>query len=211
MGVYRMDLRKLTLLLISGLTIMAAAAVAPSLTEIAEEFSDVQNADLLSKLVLSLPAIFIAGTAPFAGRLTDQYGRLRLLVLGLILYGLGGSSGFYLDNLYLILAGRAILGLAVGILTTVTITLIGDYFSGEERKTFIGYQSTYIASVGIVFLVGAGVLADLDWRYPFLIYCLAIVLIPLAIRHLEEPKRERVELISGVHLSKPLLILFANS
>ncbi|MCG8317962.1 MAG: MFS transporter [Cytophagales bacterium] len=185
----RINLSKLTLLFLSILTIMAAAIVAPSIPAIARFFKQTPHADLLSKLVISLPTLFIAVTAPIVGRYIDKHGRLKLLYAGLVLYACSGMSGFYLNNIYHILTGRALLGVSIGITMTITITLVGDYFKGEERKDFIGLQTAFIGFAGVTFLIVAGVLADISWRLPFLLYLASIASIPLIINALNEPSR----------------------
>lgn len=187
---------KATLLFVSILTVMSAATIAPSLPLIAKVFQDTPNAALLSKLLLSIPALFIAISAPIAGKFIDRYGRIKLLYVGLILYILSGTSGYFLNNLYHILIGRVLLGISIGITMTIAITLIGDYFEGEERSRFVGLQGAFIALGGVVFITFGGFLADIDWRTPFLIYGLAIFLIPLIIFYLPEPERSeaRIEL-----------------
>ena len=52
--------RNATLLFISTLTIMSGATISASLPGIAARFADVENVALLSRLVLTLPAVFIA-------------------------------------------------------------------------------------------------------------------------------------------------------
>jgi MFS family permease len=203
---------KLTLLLISVLTILAASIIAPALPEIAHVFSDVPGSDLLSKLVLSLPAIFIAMSAPVAGRIIDKHGRLKYLFAALVVYTISGTSAYYLNNIYLILVGRAILGLSIGTIMTITITLIGDYFEGEERKKFIGLQSAFIGFSGIIFLAGGGVLADINWRVPFLMYLFALLLVPLVAKYLIEPDRISTNLeVSKFKAGKLLRIVFATA
>jgi hypothetical protein len=57
---------KATLLLISSLTVMAGAKIAPSLPAMQEHFKDVENAALWVRLVLTLPALFIVFGSPIA-------------------------------------------------------------------------------------------------------------------------------------------------
>lgn len=178
---------KLTLLLLSVQTVMAAAIVAPSLPDIAEVFQHTPNAALLSKLIVSIPTLFIALIAPLVGRYIDKSGRLRLLYGGLILYAVSGTSGAYLDNIYYIIMGRALLGIAIGAIMTVTATLIGDYFEGDERKDFIGMQTAVIGFGGAAFLLLGGALAHVSWRLPFLVYILSAFLIPLVVIYIREP------------------------
>jgi MFS family permease len=176
------------------MTVMAGATIAPALPGLKAAFETVPQVDLLVKLVLTLPALLIALFAPVSGWVIDRFGRKRLLIGSLLLYALTGPSGYYLDhNLYVILAGRALLGVAVaGVMTTAT-TLVGDYFEGEARSSFLGTQAAFMALGGAVFVTLGGYLADLDWRYPFLIYLSAALLAPVAWWVLDEPARGDVK------------------
>ena len=180
---------KLTLLLISTLTVMAGATIAPALPAMRESFAAVPNADYLVRLALTLPALFIALGAPFVGIAIDRLGRKPLLLLSLVLYGIAGSSGFVLSTLGMILVGRAFLGISVaGIMTTAT-TLIADYYTGTARAQFLGLQAGFMGLGGVLFLSLGGFLADSNWRSPFLIYSMAFALIPFAAIFLPEPDR----------------------
>ena len=115
---------------------------------------------------LPLPALFIVIGAPFAGILLDKWGRKPVLIVTLILYGLVGSAGFFLDSLTTILISRAILGLAVAGVMSGFTTLITDYFSGPDLNRFLGYQGAFIGLGGVIFLLAAGFLAEAGWRWP---------------------------------------------
>ena len=191
---------------------MAAGIIAPALPELSEAFADTNHSDFLSKLVLSITAIFIAISAPLAGRFIDKHGRLKLLYAALLLYVISGSSGYFLNSIYHILIGRAVLGIAIGLVMTITITLIGDYFEGEERKSFIGYQAAFIGFAGIVFVQIGGFMADISWRLPFLIYLLPLVLIPLGTKFLHEPSKSVISISAAqVEVDWLIKILFANA
>lgn len=183
-------LLKATLLVTSTLTVMAGATVAPSIPGMGEAFADVPNSDLLVRLVLTVPALFIVLGAPLAGAFVDRFGRKPLLVFSVILYGLAGGSGYLAPTLPTILIGRALLGLAVaGLMTSVT-TLITDYFQGDRRASFLGLQAAFMGLGGTVFLSIGGVLADVDWRAPFLIYLSAFTVLPFVVGVLYEPRRQ---------------------
>jgi MFS family permease len=178
---------KITILLVSCLTIMSIVTISPSLPEMSLAFSEIPNSEFLVKLVLTLPALFIALISPLAGALIDRYGRLKLLWFALLLYAVSGTSGYYLNDLYFILAGRALLGIAVGISMTIVVTLVADYFEGMERQKFAGLQIAFMSIGGILFIGLGGILADINWRFPFLIYLFALIILPLTILYLHEP------------------------
>ena len=188
LSIDKTKIRDLTLLLGSMLTVLAAIALAPALPAMTKAFDDVPNADLLVRLTLTIPALFIVIGAPFTGMLLDSWGRKPVLVIGLILYGLAGTAGFFLDSLTAILVSRVILGLAVAAVTSGFTTLITDYFSGPDLNRFLGYQGAFLGLGGVITLLAAGFLADAGWRYPFLIHLFAFVILFGVLFAVDEPE-----------------------
>lgn len=185
------------LLVTATLTVMASAIIVPSLPGPEAEFSDVAHADLLVRLRLTLPALFIAMAAPLLGMLVDRVGRRDVLVFSLALYGLAGGSGLVLSNLYAILAGRALLGIAVGEVFVASTALIADWFSGPDRARTLGLQAASMGIGGAVFLALGGFLTSISPRGPFVVHVVALVVPPFAARVTTEPVRERVDPSAG--------------
>lgn len=181
-------LRDLTLLMGSMLTVLAGATLSPALPEIHAAFLHVPHAIYLVKLILTLPALFIGLGAFFFGYLLDRWGRKPVLIISLLLFGVAGSAGFYLHNLYFILGARALQGLAVAGVMTGFTTLIADYFVDRHLTRFMALQVTFMTFGGVLFLILGGVLADVGWHYPFLLYLFAFVLLPPLIFFIHEPK-----------------------
>jgi len=179
-----------TLLFVATLTIMAGTTVAPSLPAIEHTFAGTEHVALLSRMVLTLPAIFVAMSAPIAGILADRFGRKKLLVISMVLYGLSGMSGLLADNLFFLLVGRAVLGLAIGGIMTVGTTLAGDYFTGTERESYLGLQQAFTQFGGVAFVVTGGILADIHWRVPFAIYAASFFILPAVLAFLSEPAKK---------------------
>lgn len=170
-----------TILYITLLTIWSPTAVTAALPQIQAHFADTPNAGLLARLVLTLPPLFVALSAPIAGWAIDRYGRKPVLLISISLYALVGPAGLYLESLSHLLCARALLGLAIGGTMTTAITLIGDHFDGPRRARVMGFQSAALEFGAVVFTLAGGVLAGLSWRSPFAIYFLAIPLIPLTL------------------------------
>ena len=150
--------RNLTILLGSTTTVLAATIISPALPGMAEAFADVPNASFLVRLALTLPALFVAIGALFAGFLLDRWGRKPVLIVSLILYGLAGTAGFFLNSLPVILVSRALLGFAVAGTMSSFTTLILDYFRDRELNRFLGLQGAFMGLGGILFLLAAGYL-----------------------------------------------------
>lgn len=197
---------KATLLLVSSLTIMSMITISASLPDMTKAFSALPNAENLVKLTLSFPALFIALTAIIAGKFIDKFGRLRLLNAALILYAIAGSSGYWLDNIYIILAGRALLGICVGITMTIATTLIADYYQGKSRQKFAGLQIAVMSLGGIMFVTLGGVLADISWRVPFLLYLFPLLILPMTSLFLKEPKTLHIAKSKDTSVKSPKII-----
>lgn len=184
---------QVTLLLTGSMTVMAGAGITAATPAIGRFFAGIENVELLSKLLLTIPSLMIAVLAPFAGQIIDRVGRKKPLLVSLFLYALAGTSGLYLDNIYLILAGRALLGVAVAGIMTINTTLIGDYFHGIGRSRFMGWQGAFMSFGGVLFVSVGGLLADISWRMPFLIYTFSLVILVLAVFFIDEPEIESRE------------------
>lgn len=204
---------KLTLLLVSSLTIMSIITISPALPQMAIAFADVENSELLVKLVLTIPALFIAIFSPITGRLIDKHGRLKILWFSMFLYAVAGSSGYYLIDIYSIIISRVLLGVAVGMSMTIVITLIADYFEGQERQKFVGMQIAFMSMGGILFIGLGGVLADIGWRVPFLIYLFSLLVLPMAVMFLVEPTLVKKDTQVNTNVKSPSIIwmLFFNT
>jgi MFS family permease len=182
-------LRGVAILAASGLTLFALAAVAPSLPAIERTYADVPDAALLTRMVLTITALFIALSAPVSGILVDRIGRKPVLLSALVLYLISGTAGIWLESLTEILVSRAILGVAAGMILTSATTLIGDYYQGDARNRMTGIQVSVMVFTVASGTTVAGYLADTDWRLPFYLYGLALLVIPLVAFGIREPAR----------------------
>lgn len=173
--------RAIVLLLASSLTVLAPAIVAPSLPGLRAAFAHQAGVELLARLVLTAPALGVVVGASFVGRLVDRVGRRKVLVVGLVIYGFGGTSGLWLPTLPAILAGRFVLGLGIAAVMTAATTLITDLTKGPARGRFLGLQAAFMGLGGLVFLTLGGRLADIAWYWPFATYAAAWFLVPGAL------------------------------
>lgn len=178
---------KITLLSAGTLAVMVTAAIALALPAIQAQFSEVERVAFWVRLLLTLPALFIAATAPIAGYIVDRIGRKTVLVLSTLLFGISGVAGYLTPTLPTLLISRAWLGIAVGALMTTVTTLIADYYAGAERARFMGLQAAFAGFGGTALLALGGVLADVGWRVTFLTHSVAFVVLPFVLFALYEP------------------------
>ncbi|CAK2832504.1 MFS transporter [Vibrio crassostreae] len=204
------DPKALCLLLVSTLTVMSNATIAPALPGLAKEFAGASSVDLLVTMLLPIPALFIVLFAPILGFVVDKFGSKKQLIISAILFACSGAVGAELNSLESIIVSRAVLGISVAGLMTATTALIADYFSGKQRGQFMGLQQAFSNIGGIVFVVSAGYLATFNPRMPFYIYGAAILLVPIiAFSIIDEPKKHSISNaidVTSVSWKSPLII-----
>lgn len=176
------------LLLCSSLTVMSGAIIAPALPLIAEDFKELPHVEFLSRLVITMPALAIALTGMLSGILADRIGRRPLLLGALALYAIAGTSGLYLSDLYAILAGRFVLGVAVAGVMTAASAMIGDRLAGAARRKFLGRQAAFMSAGGVVFVPLGGLLTGISYHAPFAVYAASLLLLPLVVAALPESR-----------------------
>jgi MFS family permease len=171
-----------------------AAGVAGSImADLIEAFPDFSPTTVM--LVATIPGLFQIFPALFYGKLTTVFKKRTLLFTGLIMFIVGGTAPFFLDNLPLIIATRAILGLGTGITIPLSVDIITDFFEGRERDFLIGFGTSSIACIGAIFfqLVG-GILADAyGWNYGFLTYLFPLWILAITFLYLPEPEKKKAE------------------
>jgi MFS family permease len=170
-------------LLLAGscLAVLGAVLIAPVLPKMEDHFAGVAGADVLVPIVLTIPALVIGLTAPFAGLVIDAIDRKRLLIAALVVYSFAGTMPLYLDSLGGIIASRALVGLCEAAIMTCCTTLIADYWSGPSRSRNLGLQTLAATVAATAFLALGGALGSAGWRTPFWVYLVALPLaVPMA-------------------------------
>lgn len=179
----------ISILSVSLITVMAGAVVAPAMGSLSLYFSE-QPPSLL-KLVLTLPPLLVIPTAMIVGRLTDWFSKRRLLLIGLVLYLVGGLGGAFSTNFIVLLCFRAVVGVSVGIVMPISTGLVSEFFHGKEAQKMMGWVSAANHFGGMTAQVLSGALAVLSWRYSFYVYGVALVALFLVTLWLPEPNRQR--------------------
>jgi len=162
-----------TILSVSLLTVMAGAAIAPALGVISAHFEG--RNPLLIQFIVSLPALFIILTNLVFPLLCRLMKTRTLALAGLGLYVLSGAGAFFVDDIWLLLCFRALMGISVGMIMPLSTGLMG------------GVMATFLA----------GMLAGISWNYAFLVYLLGLIAVILVAAFLPN---ERLSGRGGVSL-----------
>ena len=162
-----------TILSMSLLTVMAGAAIAPALGIIKAHFN--QDNDLLVQLIVSMPALLIIVTNLFFLSISRRLRTRAIATTGLLLYVIAGAGCFFVDDIYVLLVMRALLGISVGLIMPLSTGLLAYYFPPEEQARLMGLSAAMNQMGGVVATLLAGLLATIEWNYAFLVYLIGLI------------------------------------
>ena len=109
-------------------------------------------------------------TVPIYGKLSDIYGRRPFYVIGLGLFMAGSVFSGLAQDIWYLIAARAVQGLGAGAMMSMPLVTIGDLFNPRERSRWMGI---ILSTFGIASIIGpslGGWITDsLNWRWVFYI------------------------------------------
>ena len=162
-----------TILSMSLLTVMAGAAIAPALGIIKAHFASAPA--LTVQLIVSMPALLIIITNLFFLSISRHLRTRAIATTGLLLYVAAGGGCFFVDNIYVLLLMRALLGISVGLIMPLSTGLLAYYFPPEEQARLMGLSAAMNQMGGVVATLLAGLLATIEWNYAFLVYLMGLI------------------------------------
>ncbi|MBN7794455.1 MFS transporter [Microbacterium esteraromaticum] len=136
-----------------------------------------------------------------AGSLSDAYGRVLIMRIGLIAFGISSVAVAASVDPLMLVVSRAAQGAAGALLVPSSLALITATMRGELQARAIGVWTAFTTGAMVVGPLMGGLFVDLlSWRLVFLINVvpIAVTLVLLARLHLpEHPRGARVDWLSG--------------
>ena len=181
-------LKNKNLHIIFAVTLMAVlgvASITPAFPVMAQALHISPQQIGLLITFFTLPGIFLT---PFLGILADRYGRKRILIPSLILFGVAGTACAFLQSFEALLIARFLQGIGSAALGALNVTLIGDLFKGKQRTAAMGYNASVLSIGTASYPTIGGSLALLGWHYPFLLPVFALPIAFIVLFFLETPQ-----------------------
>jgi MFS family permease len=202
---YSGDPRRLLPLIvtITGMGVLAFAIIAPALPDLADELGVSRGAIGLIQGAVALPGIFLAA---YIGYLADKFGRRRVIRVSLLLFGVFGLSCFFARSYWVLVGARMLQGLGTSGLLSLGVVLIGDLFTGLERRWAMGINLAALTMTTTLAPVVGGLLAEGGTFRPFLVYFLAFPVFFMA-RRLPDPADDTPPSPPFAHLREAMQLL----
>ncbi len=153
--------------------------------------------------IVDIYGFLLAGSLIPMGVLGDRIGRRRLLLLGAAAFGLCSILAAFSTSAQMLIAARALLGIAAATLAPSTLSLIRNMFLNPQQRTLaIGmWAASFSAGAAIGPLVGGALLAHFWWGSVFLVavpvMLLLLALGPRLLPEYRDPGAGRLDLPSA--------------
>jgi MFS family permease len=137
----------------------------PAIPEIIQDFNIPYGT---AAWIFSAYLIVAAVMTPVAGRLSDLYGKKKVLLILLTIYIAGLTAGGFADNISFLLATRIIQGVGLAAVPAA-FSLLRDTFPPAKLAIAVGvFGSAYSAGSVVGLLAGASVIQNFGWHATFL-------------------------------------------
>lgn len=142
-----------------------------------QEDLDASTAEL--QWVVDAYSVLFAGTLLLAGALGDRFGRRRILLIGLVVFGLASLGAGLAPTVELLMAARAVMGIGGAFIMPSTLSILVQVFREPRmRAQAIGIWAA-VAGVGVALgpIIGGLLLEHFSWHSVFLVNPPLIVLV----------------------------------
>src|SRR6476619_8076885 len=136
----------------------------PAIPEIMRDFSISYGT---AAWIFSAYLIVAAVMTPIAGKMSDLYGKKKVLLILLTMYVVGIAAGGFADNISFLLASRIIQGVGLAAIPAA-FSLLRDTFPPAKLAIAVGvFGSAYSAGSVVGLLAGATIIQSLGWHSTF--------------------------------------------
>ena len=156
----------ISVMLSTALVALDSTIIATAVPSVVQDLGGFSQFPWLFSIYLLTQAV----TVPLYGKFADVLGRRPVMFWGIAVFILGSVLCGAAWSMPVLIAARAVQGIGAGAIQPMSITIIGDLYTVEERARVQGY----VASVwGVASVVGptlGGVFSEyLDWRWIFFV------------------------------------------
>jgi MFS family permease len=165
----------ITLAILSSLGIVAVSAETMVLPAIPDFIVDLDISYEASSWILAALLVTGAVMTPIAGKLSDIYGKKKVLLIILAIYILGLLLGSMATNFLSLVTARVLQGVGISMFP-IAFSIIRDKFPPEKLAIALGiFSSTLSGGAVIGLIIGGRIVESFGWRATFLL------MVPIAI------------------------------
>ena len=206
----------LTLAILSGLGIIAMSAETMVLPAIPDFIADLDISYQDSSWILAVILVTGAVMTPIAGKLSDVYGKKKVLLIIFSVYILGLLLGALATNFLFLVTARVFQGIGISMFP-IAFSILRDKFPPEKLAIAQGiFSSTLSGGAVIGLIIGGSIVDSFGWRAAFLLMMpIAIILFVMIAKFVHVRELAQQQLVSNkasefccrfTHIRKDILL-----
>lgn len=176
-----------------SLLLTSAYAISICIPVFTENFKDYSASSI--EMLVTIPAFSVMVMMLLSDFIAGKLGKKRTVQLGLLIVFLSVFLSIMSESYVTMLFSRIILGVGLGLINALAVSLIADFFTGNECATMMGVRSAFEGLGQSLLTYIAGLLFVSGWRDAFYIYFAAIPI--LIIFTLFVPAQAKVDTASA--------------
>lgn len=168
-------MRKLKIaVLLASTTPMAQICLLAILPDVQTAFPGASKA--MVQMIVTLPTLVALVFGIFAAKLCDFITKKTLTITALLIMGIGGPLPLlFHGSIWWLLVSSALLGVGSGITMTTTSALVTEHFTGKERDSLLGWQSTAVSGGAAVLSLASTALVAVSWLYIYFVFAFYLI------------------------------------
>ncbi len=157
---------------------MATGATSATIPGVMHQFPAVSAET--AELTVTIPSFAVAVMIIISSFLVKRIGTKKMVIGGMLLTTVGAVISMLSPTITVLLIGRLLLGLGIGMFNTLCISLIDLLYQGARRERLLGFQNTFqgLGAAGGALAVSI-ILMVANWRLAFAIYLIALPILIL--------------------------------
>lgn len=161
-----------TVLLLS-LMQMAPTGLAPMMAGVSEAFPEASAQSV--QFLMTMSGIFVLVLSLISAWLSQRFTKKLLISTGCVCMALAGILPvLFHESMGILRIWSSLLGIGMGLLCALAISLITDYFDGSKKAELMGVQSGANSLGAMIMSLVGGVLASVAWYLNYLVLLLII-------------------------------------
>jgi MFS family permease len=177
--------------LVATMVMYAETMLIPAIPDLIKDFKTSYS---MSSWILTAYLVSGAVMTPIAGKLSDIYGKKKILLVIMAIYTIGVSTAGFANNIYFMLVARTIQGIGMSMFP-IAFSIVRDQFPREKMSIGQGVITSMFASGAVIGLsVGGTIIQHFGWQATFFtIIPISISLLIVIWRFVNVNQNENVE------------------
>lgn len=160
-----------------SLILVSSLSISPAIPAIEGYFDHISASSI--ELMTTVPSFSVMIMVLLSSFISNKIGEKVTVILGLSLVLVAGVLPFFLKDFSAVFLSRIILGVGLGLINSLAVSLISINFKGKESAYLMGLRSAFESGGQAILTFLAGQLILFNWQSVFLIYLLALPILLL--------------------------------